>query len=124
MCDPPPFRQHVETNATNQAYNFSAVISYHCEPGYWFNQFEMNVTKYLTCEADKQWHGPNITNCEGELFGYPPPTGFMGGNNNYGYKELCSPVPSFTRHRIAIFTNCDSGGCVGLLGEDNSKVGV
>ena len=55
------------SNATEDTRMFGTVLYYKCEPGYWFNQFELGVTKYLTCMDDKSWQGDEITECSSKL---------------------------------------------------------
>lgn len=69
---PPEYNEHMITNGTETDRAFGVVISYECESGYWFNQFELGVTKHLTCALDKKWRGDRVEDCTRE---YSTPCG-------------------------------------------------
>lgn len=64
---PPMFESHMITNATERTKDFGTIVYYRCEPGYWFNQFELGATKYLKCREDKTWEGPEIYECSSTI---------------------------------------------------------
>ena len=70
QCDSPPvYDENMITNGTDTDREFGTIISYKCDDGYWFNQFELNVTKYIYCAPDKRWRGDTIEECSSKCAG-------------------------------------------------------
>ena len=63
------YDENMITNGTDTNREFGTIISYKCDDGYWFNQFELNVTKYIYCAPDKRWRGDTIEECSSKCAG-------------------------------------------------------